>query len=178
MTDETAKILAEIMSLSDRMDKHYTNSEAEEQVKKILKEMALERKVYKALVTNYAHQIIELWCLIDYSKNNINLQEQTNQWKTELFELMVNAAVLKIKGDNSFINRKNAIAEVWDAEDFSNDTNVIDLRIFGKFEKENLDTNYPIYRQVLQNCLNASADIIEVMAKGNKDFIKQYVYDL
>lgn len=176
--DEEIIDLASIMSLSRRMDEHYTKLEAEEHVKELLKEMAHERKYFKALITNMAQQIIENWCLINYATLNGHLISYKKHWQSELIACMGNAAGTKIKGNDSFESRKKAIAEVWDAEDFSNDTNVIDLRIFGKFEKENLDTNCPIYQQVLQNCLNASANIIEVIAKGNKDLVKQYVYGL
>lgn len=57
--------LAEIMT--KRMDEHMTMSDAEQYKSCPLTEMAYERKMFKALLTNSSQQIIEKWCLVRYS---------------------------------------------------------------------------------------------------------------
>lgn len=177
MTDETAKVLAEIMSLSDRMDKHYTNSEAEEHVKELLKEMALERKVYKALISNFSEQIITNWCLINYATLNGHLISYKKHWQDELAAYMMKATKRRIKGCNTFDGRLKVIQGVWDEEEYS-DTKVISMTIYGKFKSEQLDIKCPIYQQVLQNCKMAASVIINLIASGDETKVEQYVYGL
>ena len=57
--------LAEIMT--KRMDEHMTMSDAERYKSYPLTEMAYERKMFKALLTNSSQQIIKKWCLVRYS---------------------------------------------------------------------------------------------------------------
>ena len=74
--------LAEIMT--KRMDEHMTMSDAEQYKSYPLTEMAYERKMFKALLTNSSQQIIEKWCLVRYSTISGNKQEYASNWRKEL----------------------------------------------------------------------------------------------
>lgn len=111
MKDFQVLQLAEIMT--KRMDEHMTMSDAEQYKSYLLTEMAYERKMFKALLTNSSQQIIEKWCLVRYSTISGDKQEYVSNWRNELIAYLSNAASNKIKGNNSVLSRKKAISEVW-----------------------------------------------------------------
>lgn len=160
MTDEEIIQLAEIVSLNKRMNEHLTLSEAEQYTKQLLTEMAYERKMFKAIITNLSTQIVQNWCLVRFAKleggNNPNL----NHWKSKLIAHLSNAASNKIKRINSYNSKLKAISEVWvNEKEYATDTNVIDLTVQGIFLEEQLD-------------------IISVIASGNPQIINDYVSNL
>lgn len=169
--------LAEIMT--KRMDEHMTMSNAEQYKSYPLTEMAYERKMFKALLTNSSQQIIEKWCLVRYSTISGDKQEYASNWRKELIAYLSNAAINKIKGNNSVLSREKAISEVWVKEkEYSTDTNVINLTIHAKFQSEAIATNTKIYQQVLSDCANDAKNIIKVIAEASPEEITQYVSNI
>ena len=98
--------LAEIMT--KRMDEHMTMSDAEQYKSYPLTEMAYERKMFKALLTNSSQQIIEKWCLVRYSTISGDKQEYASNWRNKLIAHLSKAASNKIKGNNSVLSRKKS----------------------------------------------------------------------
>lgn len=175
MNDSQILQLAEIMSLPTRMDKHMTMSDAEVYKSSLLLEMAYERKMFKALLTNLSKQILENWCLVRYSTISGEKQDCVSHWRNELITHLSNAASNKIKSNNSVSSRKKAISEVWVKEkEYSTDTNVINLTIHAKFQSENIATNTKMYYQVLSDCANDADNIIKVIAEASPEEITQY----
>ena len=171
--------LAEMMSLGKRMDEHLSMTEAEDYKKQLLTEMAYERKMFKAIITNLSQQILQNWCLIRYGRlNNADIGTITH-WKTELMAHLQNASSNKIKGNNSLQARIKAISEVWvNEKEYATDSNVINLTVYGKFVNEGLDVNSDSYKQTLEECMAASGDIINAIASENAEKISQYVSSL
>lgn len=171
--------LAEVMSLTKRKDEHMTMSDAEHYKSSLLTEMAYERKMFKALLTNLSQQIIENWCLVRYSTISGEKQECASHWRNELIAHLSKAASNKIKGNNSVLSRKKAISEVWVKEkEYSTDTNVISLTIHAKFQSEAIATNTKIYQQVLSDCANDTENIIKVIAEASPEEITQYASNI
>ena len=110
MKDSQILQLAEIMSSTKRMDKHMTMSDAEQYKSSLQTEMAYERKMFKALLTNLSQQIIQNWCLVRYSTITGDKQEYVSHWRNELIAYLSNAASNKIKGNNSILSREKAIS--------------------------------------------------------------------
>lgn len=179
MTDLEKLQLAEMMSLNERMSKHMSLTEAEAYKRQLLTEMAYERKMFKAIITNLSAQIIQNWCLIRYARI-VNMDDGLiNHWKTELMAHLNNAASNKIKGNNSAQARIRAISEVWiNEKEYSTDANVINLTINAKFIEEKLDVNGDAYKQTIQDCTAASNDIIQAIASESTEHITEYVNSL
>lgn len=179
MTIKELKDLVEVMSLSQRMDKHMSFTEAEECKKNIFNEMAYERNMFKAILTNLSVQIIQNWCLIRFARLN-NLDEGlVNHWKSELVAHINNAASNKIKENNSFQSRAKAIREVWvDEKEYAIDSNVIKLTIHAKFKNESFDVTCDAYKQTIQDCMTESDKLIQAIASENADTVEEYVNSL
>ncbi len=177
--DEERLRLAEMMSLGKRMDEHLSMTEAEDYKKQLLTEMAYERKMFKAIITNLSQQILQNWCLIRYGRlNNTDIGTITH-WKAELMAHLQNASSNKIKGNNSLQARTKAIKEVWvNEKEYATDSNVINLTVYSKFVNEGLDVNSDSYKQVIEDCMTASEDIINAIASENAEKISQYVSSL
>lgn len=176
MTDKETLELAEIMSLTKRMEEHMTLTESESYKKELILEMAYERKMFKALLTNFSRQIVENWCLVRYVKISGDKQELLVHWSNELISYISNAASNKIKGNNGIKSRIKAISEVWnDEKEYNQDVNIINLTICAKFLKEGIDTHSPVYFQVLNDCIKASDSIINIIAEANPNSITDYV---
>lgn len=179
MTYQEREILANVISLGKRMDEHMTYSDAEDYRKSILNEMAYERKMFKAILTNLSSQILENWCLIRYAKLSNTRKDDISHWKSELIAHISNAANNKIKGNNSIASRVKAISEVWTREkEYSQDINTIKLAVLSKFLKENIDINSQEFIQSITDCSAASLDIIDVIASADADNILGYVSNL
>ena len=168
-----------MMSLGKRMDENLSMTEAEGYKKQPLTEMAYEKKMFKAIITNLSQQIIQNWCLIRYGRlNNADIETITH-WKTELMAHLQNASSNKIKGNNSLQARTKAINEVWvNEKEYATDSNVINLTVYGKFVNEGLDVNSDSYKQTLEDCMTASGDIINAIASESAEQISQYVSSL
>jgi len=172
-------ILAEVMSLGKRMDEHMTSTEAEKYKTQLLTEMAYERKMFKAIITNLSQQIIQNWCLIRYGRVAKTDEGLITHWKSELLAHLNNAASNKIKNNNSLLSRIKAISEVWTNEkEYSTDENVINLTIYSKFIEEGIDVSSDAYKQVLHDCMMASNAIINAIASESAEQISQYVNSL
>ena len=167
------------MSLGKRMDEHLSMTKAEDNKNQLPTEMAYEKKMFKAIITNLSQQIIQNWCLIRYGRlNNADIGTIIH-WKTELMAHLLNASSNKIKGNNSLQARTKAISEVWGNEkEYATDSNVINLTVYGKFVNEGLDVNPDSYKQTLDDCMAASGDIINAIASENAEKISQYVSSL
>lgn len=66
----------------------------------------------------------------------------------------------------------------WKTEDVDTDSNVINLTVYSKFVNEGLDVNSDSYKQVIEDCMTASEDIINAIASENAEKISQYVSSL
>ena len=177
--DEERIRLAEIISLGKRMDGNLSMTEAEDHKKPLLTEIEYNRKMFKAIITNLSQQIIQNWCLIRYGRLNNTDIGAISHWKTELMAHLQNASSNRIKGNNSIQARIKAISEVWvNEKEYATDSNVINLTVYGKFVNEGLDVNSDSYRQAIEDCMNASGDIINAIASENADKISEYLSSL
>jgi hypothetical protein len=177
--DEEIIRLAEMMTLGKRMDEHLSMTDSEDYKNQVPTEMAYERKMFKAIITNLSQQIIQNWCLIRYGRLNNADNGTITHWKTELMARLQNASRNMIKGDNSLHSRTKAISEVWvNEKEYATDSNVIDLTVYGKFVSEGLDVSSDSYKQTLEDCKTASGDIINAIASENDEMISQYMSSL
>lgn len=137
-------------------------------------EMAYRRDVFKEKVNYFLDQIIQNWCLVHYCTLT-NRKELKKHWKEdELQTHLMKCAGFNIQGNNSPKARAKALTEIWSERDFNSNTNTINLIVNTKFRKENIDITTPIYSQCLNDCLEASNDIIKVIADANIKEIIDY----
>lgn len=129
------------------------------------------------MIHDELQQILQNWCLVRYStlcgENN-----NRERWEAELLTHIVSVASNKIKQNNSYKNRYKATREVWVKKECDRDINVVHLLVFPIFIAEGIDYNNTYYKQSIENCMNASAEIIRIIAEANEDSIKQYIENI
>ena len=137
-------------------------------------EMAVRRGVFKERVNALLDQIIQNWCLVHYCTLT-NRERLKKHWKEdELQTHLMKCAGLNIQGNNSLKARIKALNEVWTERDFNSNVNTINLIVNTKFRHEKIDITSPIYQQCLNDCMEASVDIIRVIANADVKEIIAY----
>jgi hypothetical protein len=138
-----------------------------------LYEYAVHRSDFVYRVSNLLPQIIENWCLIRFC--TLSRRTQTKEhWKDELRAHMLNIGGLDIKGNNKVDKRLKAIYEGFNMRDLIGEcSDRIFLYIEGKFNKENIDINNNIVKQVVVDCNKALKDIALAMAQPMT--IREYI---
>ena len=171
--------IAEMLSLNARMEKHMTQLESQEYVARLLTEMAYPRQEFKRKADELTTQITQNWCLINYAKLTNNRQEVVEHWKNELSAHITNVAKMKIKKNNSFSMRVNALNEVWvDESEIGRDYETVNMTIFFKFREEQIPTDDEVYQQVISNLMNEVPILINIMAQGDLCAIQTYITNL
>ena len=159
--------------------------ELEKEVEKILEyrnqgliiEMALPRKVVKQKIEDIFPQIIQNWCLIHYAQISGEKQSLVNHWKTELMAHLSNVIAYQIKDNDSYDSRKKLINKIIIDYEYT-DYSVIDIKVWVKFKKENIDIKSKNYAKTLFDFVNAINDITHLMCIKNIDAIDEYVNNL
>ena len=143
-------------------------------IEELLTEMAYPRKEFVRMVYDKLQQIIQNWCLVRYSTLTGNNPNKAH-WQTELLTHIVSVASNKIKKNNSYQNRLKATKEVWEKKECDRDIKVIGMLALPKFIEEGIDYKDVICKQVFYDCMNASSNLIQIIAAADEEAIKQYV---
>lgn len=143
----------------------------------LMVEMALPRKVVKKKIEDIFPQIIENWCLIHYAQLSNEKQDLVNHWKNELMAHISNAISHQIKDNDSYDSRKKLVNQIIIDFDYT-DYNIIDLKVWTKFMKENIDVDSKDYAKTLFDFVNAVNDIVHLISLKDRNAIKNYVLEL
>ena len=140
-------------------------------------EMAYPRKQYKEFfVSDISDQIIENFCLIVYAQTDKNFsKDNVNHWKQELRAQMLRLARLEIKGNSSYETKKKAIEEAWLRDMEFNNYDVVYKTVVVKFDIEGIKNGFDF---AILSYINSISKIIELIAKGNEQQIKDYIVKL
>ena len=152
--------------------------ELEKEVEKLLEcrkqglimEMALPRKIVKQKIEELFPQIIQNWCLIHYANISGEKTILINHWKNELMTHLSNAISYQIKDNNSYDSRKKIVNQIILDFDYT-DYSIIDLKVWTKFKKENIDVKSKNYAKTLFDFVNALNDITHLICFNNRDAI-------
>lgn len=144
-----------------------------EAIRDVLLEMPLPRKAYKSKVDSEIPQILENWCLVRYCSLT-QASNTKNHWKGELCGHFLTASRLSVKGNNSQKARLKVLSEIWQENDYDK-INVLNMTVINKFFIEEIDTSSQIYKQVLNDCLNAKQNIFSVILSKDINSIKSYI---
>lgn len=135
------------------------------EIKVLLEYYAVSRSDFQRDVKNQIGQIAENWCLIHYcSLNNNSQTDCLEHWKDELKAACKNAAITKIKGNDSVESRYKAIHKVFDDLELNSDVSIIDELIVDKFVKEQINTKNTCYQQTLNDFMKSCDDICIALA--------------
>lgn len=135
-------------------------SAVEKELNMLLEYYAISRSDFQKNIKNQICQIVENWCLIRFCElTNNDVNNCKNHWKDELKAACKNAAIQKIKGNDSSSSRLKAICKVFDDLEINSDYNVVDEIIVDKFVKEQIDTNSEEYKQTINDFMNSCKDI-------------------
>lgn len=159
--------------------------ELEKEVEKVLEsreqglivEMALPRKVVKQKIEDIFPQIIQNWCLIHYAQISGEKQTLVNHWKNELMTHLSNVIAYQIKDNDSYDSRKKIVNKIIIDYDYTN-YSVIDIKIWVKFKKENIDIKSKNYAKTLFDFVNALNDITHLICLKDRDEIDNYVSNM
>lgn len=146
-------------------------------VDKVIFEYALPMDVFMSRYMDLSQQVIENWCLVRYARL-VGKNDCIAHWKGELRGHLLTLARLKINSNNSYKKRFKTILRVWQSLEYTNDVEVINKTINNKFQKEHFDTSGKEYQQILHDCMLASSDIINTLAKGEISDIDSYLETL
>ena len=140
-------------------------------------EMAYPRKQYKEFfVSDISDQIIENFCLIVYAQTDKNFsKENVNHWKQELRAQMLRLSRLEIKGNSSYETKKKAIEEAWLRDMEFNKYDVVYKTVVVKFDIEGIKKGFDF---AILSYINSISKIIELIANGNEQQIKDYIVKL
>lgn len=142
----------------------------------LLEYYAVSRSNFQRDIKNQLDQIAENWCLIRYFTINQNVYSDcVGHWKDELKAACKNAAISKIKGNDSVESRYKAIHKVFEDLELNSDTSIVDELIVDKFAKESINTKDEFYQQTLNDFMN-SCDAICVALATRK--YREYVDNL
>lgn len=131
----------------------------------LLEYYAVSRSVFQRDIKNQLGQIAENWCLIHYFSFNQNAYSDcVGHWKDELKAACKNAAMSKIKGNDSVESRYKAIHKVFEGLELNSDTSIVDELIVDKFAKESINTKDEFYQQTLNDFMNCCDDICVALA--------------
>ena len=149
----------------------------ENKSKGIILEFALPRKKVKDKISFIFPQIIENWCLINYSITNQVNDIYINHWKNELSTHIKTAARYNIKENDNYDHRKTLINQIIIEEDLTF-ANTIDLIISSKFEKEKINTSSKEYGNTIINFVNAIDNIVHLISLKDRNAIDNYINNL
>lgn len=140
-------------------------------------EMAYPRKRYKEFfVSDISDQVVENYCLIIYALTHDNFpNDDINHWKQELRTQLLRLCRLEIKGNSTFDAKRKAIEEVWINELEMNSYDTVYKTIVVKFEEEGIESGFD---DVIITFINNLHILIELIALGKEDKIKQYIKEL
>lgn len=141
--------------------------------KKLVLEYALERGVYKFRLENELPQIIENWCLVHFCTLT-NRDETKIHWKGELRGHFLNATNLNLTKNNKEDKRRKVLDEIWNDYDY-NLSVTISTAIANKFIKENINIKSDVFKQVVDDFIQSSEEIKNVILSKNIDLIADYV---
>lgn len=140
----------------------------------LILEMSIPKKSFKDKIENLSQQILENWCLVRFCKLTNRTTLKTH-WSYEFRNHILSLMRYKIKQNNDYENRLKVVKEVWDELEYNTDTNVINMTVNNKFRKEDIDTKSQEYYQVLEDCMNESNTIIDLIAKADINLLDDYV---
>ena len=147
-----------------------------EEIRKfLLQEYALERSDFMDKVHGVSRQIIIHWCLVRYAELTNTYIDYISHWKKELRSWLFSICELELKKNNSFKTRYKAIYETWDKMDYISKPQVISKVIFAKFIDEGINMKSPEVEQTINDFIDNSNILIELMANADAENIVNYI---
>lgn len=147
----------------------------EELQRYIITEMAMSVKDYKKRVEVLMPQVLENWCLIRYSTLTGEMQEVKRVWKCELRAHINNIASIKLKNGNSRLTKQNALYTLWNMYDWDTDENCIAIRLYAKFDEENIPTNGEAFARVVKDFKNETKALVGILTSDSNLEVMEYI---
>lgn len=147
----------------------------EELQRYIITEMAMSVKDYRKKVEVLLPQVLENWCLIRYSTLTGEMLEVKKLWKYELRAHINNIASIKLKNGNRQLTKRKALYTLWNMYDWDTDENCIAIRLYTKFDEENIPTNGAVFAQIVEDFKNETKALIGILTSDSNLEVMEYV---
>ena len=150
----------------------------EELQRYIITEMAMSVKDYRKKVEVLLPQVLENWCLIRYSTLTGEMQEVKKLWKYELRAHINNIASIKLKNGNSQLTKRKALYTLWNMYDWDTDENCIAIRLYAKFDEENIPTNGAVFSQIVEDFKNETRALVGILTSDSNLEVMEYINNI
>ena len=144
----------------------------------LLTEMAFDLKSYKERIRNRATEIARNWCLVRYTFYDENYLKLRHHWMTELKTLLNELAIAKVTTKKQSDAKFKMVLSVWAEYEFDRDEYSINGQIANKFELEGIDILSEAYIKTVDDFKNATKDIANVIASGERTTVNEYVNNI
>ena len=150
-----------------------------EEIERYLEEHANPKGQVVEKISNYFEQIAQHWCLIRYcTLTNTDWNKCKQHWSRELFNHLNRCGAYKLKNNNSYNNRLQAVKEAENVFEILTDIRVADALVTPKFEDENININQEIFDKTLNDLIQNKNQILHIIANWDKNEIINYIKDI
>lgn len=139
--------------------------------------MAFEKKVAKKKIEDQSNNLISWWCLLDYFKRFEDINSLTPHEQGKLAGLLKSLSEIDFKKTDSIKARRKVLNDYWkdNGWDYDKYPERIVTVFSDKFLEENIKKDYSKWDIIAQDFIKDMDVIIELIAKGGRTAIDNYV---